>query len=334
MVNLLELIHGVQLLDKFSTPRIVDKALHAAGLDRAMLKGVSGFIPYAAEAVLIESVARAIGERHLGARIGKEFHYSAYGAYAHYVLSAPDLASALDRGRRALLVTHPGSEIVQRTTDTHLVVGRSSGGLSVTGHQHLDEAALFIIGHVARHFLGSHWKPDWVEIPEGHGNDVTVLEELLGSTVRVGATMPSIAIRLADLAAVNPAPPNPEKTTSLNELAKLMGVAPSQTMQDAVVQVLSITLATHVTHENAVAKLLSIGVRSLQRALKEEGTTFRKIRAQVVSQRASRLLADTDMPLDEIALTMGFSEPRSFRRAFKSETGLTPSTFRETGMGK
>lgn len=328
MVNLLELEHVVQLLEEFSSPHVVDKALRTAGLDRSMLEGVSGFIPYAAEAVLIESVARTINDRHLGARIGKNFQYSAYGAYAHFVLAAPNLATALDRGRRALLLTHPGSEIVQRQTDTHLVVGRNSEGQSVTGHHHLDEGALFVIGHVARHFLGSGWKPEWVEVPSAQGIDE--LEALVGAPVRIGAAMPSVAIRLTDLTALNPAPPDEHHSITLSELGNLMGIAPTQTMADSVAQVLSITLATRITKEKTVAKLLCIGVRSLQRALKEEGTTFRKIRAQVVLHHASFLLADTDMPIEQIAAKLGFSESRSFRRAFIGATGLSPTAFRNT----
>lgn len=334
LVNLIELKHVVQLLEKFSSRRIVNKGLRAAGLDRAMLEGVSGFVPYAAEAILIERVARVIGDRHLGARIGRDFDYLAYGPYANFVLAAPDLASALDRGRRALLLTHPGSEIVLRETNTHLIVGRNSEGSSVTGHHQLDEGALFVIGHVVRHFLGLDWKPDWVELPGVRGGDVTVLEELVSAPVRVGAEIPSIAIRLVDLAALNPAPPQPNQTISLAELGELMGIAPAQTMEEAVVQVLSITLATHLTNESNVAKLLCIGVRSLQRALKDEGTTFRRIRERVVSHRASSLLADTDIPLEQIALKLGYSEPRSFRRAFKSSTGLSPSAFRETKIAE
>lgn len=332
MVNLLELEHVVQLLEQFSSRPIVDKALRTAGLDRAMFEGVSGFVPYAAEAILIESVARAINDRHLGARIGKHFQYLTYGAYAHFVLAAPDLASAFDRGRRALLLTHPGSEIVQRETDTHLVIGRNSEGLSVTGHHHLDEGALLVIGHVARHFLGPDWKPDWVEVPEAQSNNVSALEDIVGAPVCVGAPIPGIAVRWADLTALNPAPPMPDQTTSLDELGKLMGIAPVQTMKDAVAQILSITFATQLTSESAVAKLLSIGVRSLQRALKNEGTTFREIRAQFIFRRASSLLVDTDMPLEQIALMFGFSELRSFRRAFKSAAGLSPSAFREANM--
>ncbi len=329
MVNLVELVHVVELLDRFAARLIVDRALRSAGLDRAMLDGVTGFIPYAAEAVLVDSVARAIGDRHLGARIGQAFDYSAYGAFSHFVLGAPDLASALERGRRALLFTHPGSEITLRETETHLVVGRDSKGLSVVGHHHLDEGALFVIGQVARHFLGAEWTPDWAELPETNARELAVLEDLLGTTIRAGAPVPSVAIRLTDLAAFNPGPPKPERTMSLGELGLLMDIAPSRTMEDAVVQMLTITSASGQTDERSIARLLAIGPRSLQRALRGEGTTFREVRLRVVCDRARSLLSETDMSLAEIGKFLGYSDPRSFRRAFKDSTGHAPSGFRK-----
>jgi len=119
---------------------------------------------------------------------------------------------------------------------------------------------------------------------------------------------------------------------SLGELGRLMGIAPAQTMEDAVVQMLSITFSTGLADENTVARLLAIGPRSLQRALRREGTTFRRVRLQVVSDQARSLLSETDMSLAEIGKVLGYSDPRSFRRAFKDSTGLSPSDFREAAQ--
>lgn len=328
LVNLIEFVHVVDLLDQYASRSIVDKALLSTGLDRAKLTKVAGFVPYAVEAVLLETVARAIGDRHLGARIGRDFEYSSYGAYSHFVLSAPDLASALDRGRRALILTHPGSEIVIRETATHLVVGRNTEGLSVIGHRHLDEGALFVIGHVVRHFLGPEWRPDWVEIPNANGNKVTELGKLVGASIRIGAPMPAIAIRLADLSTINPALTSPERNISLKELGALMGITPVQTMEDTVVQIFHITPTTGLMSEDFVAKLLAVGSRTLQRALKAEGTSFRHLRGQYLKARALSLLSETDTPIEIIGKELGYAEPRSFRRAFKGWTGFSPAAFR------
>lgn len=328
LVNLVELTRVVELLDQRAQRRIVDKALDAAGIDRAILDGSTGFVPYAAEAVLIETVARETGDRHLGAWLGREFNHTTYDAYSVYVMSAPDLAAALDRGRRALLYVHPGSEIVIRRTATHLVVGRDSAGLSVVGHRHLDEGAIFVIADVATHFLGANWKPDWVELPNVRESELAELEGLFGTSVRTDREIPSIAIRLSDLSAPNPGLPESDMSLTLGELSKLMGVAPAQTTVQAVQQVLDMSFKSGVADERTVARFLAISSRTLQRALRAEGVSFRKIRAAAVTKRAKSLLSQPDNAISDISTKLGYTDPSAFRRAFKKATGMSASEFR------
>lgn len=50
--------------------------------------------------------------------------------------------------------------------------------------------------------------------------------------------------------------------------------------------------------------------------------------------KASTLLATTDMNVTEIALSSGFSDANYFARAFKKETGYTPTQYREYVQNK
>ena len=70
-VTIVEFSHVIELLDRHASPAIVDAALKAINIDRTLQSVSSGFVPYAAEAALLETVARAIGDRHLGARVGR-----------------------------------------------------------------------------------------------------------------------------------------------------------------------------------------------------------------------------------------------------------------------
>ena len=47
-------------------------------------------------------------------------------------------------------------------------------------------------------------------------------------------------------------------------------------------------------------------------------------------EHASHMLANTDTPLSEIALTCGFSDQSHFCAMFKSHTGMTPAKFRDS----
>ena len=55
---------------------------------------------------------------------------------------------------------------------------------------------------------------------------------------------------------------------------------------------------------------------------------------QVRVERARQYLAESDAPLAEIALRVGYSDQSHFTTAFKRLTGLTPSRFRKTSRNR
>ena len=59
-----------------------------------------------------------------------------------------------------------------------------------------------------------------------------------------------------------------------------------------------------------------------------EGTSFREVKATFIETRARELLAESDLGLDEIARSLGYREPNSFRRAFRTWMGLSPRAYR------
>lgn len=78
-----------------------------------------------------------------------------------------------------------------------------------------------------------------------------------------------------------------------------------------------------------VADRLATSPRSLQRALADEGTTFRELLDDVRKELAIGHLRDPAIGVAQIALLLGFSEPSAFHRSFKRWTGTTPSQFRQ-----
>ena len=77
-----------------------------------------------------------------------------------------------------------------------------------------------------------------------------------------------------------------------------------------------------------VARRLGVSARTLQRALKTEGTEFQRLLEQVQFEMAKRLLAERRHTADEIAFVLGFSDRNSFHRAFRRWSDVTPMAFR------
>ncbi|MEM9839544.1 MAG: helix-turn-helix domain-containing protein [Pseudomonadota bacterium] len=84
--------------------------------------------------------------------------------------------------------------------------------------------------------------------------------------------------------------------------------------------------------QTAVADALGMSVATLRRRLVDEGASFRGLRTETLRAKAEGLLR-TDMPLVHVAERLGFSDVRSFSRAFKTWTGLTPNTMRRSARG-
>ena len=109
------------------------------------------------------------------------------------------------------------------------------------------------------------------------------------------------------------------------ELARTRPTDPRLTAQ--VKRVLHDVLRSADANVDVVAKRLGIPSRSLQRRLKDEGTSFQAIREELRRELADRYLRE-GLAVAEISFLLGFSEPSAFFRAFKRWTGSTPIAHR------
>ncbi len=82
---------------------------------------------------------------------------------------------------------------------------------------------------------------------------------------------------------------------------------------------------------DAVAQRLSMSKRTLQRRLSKEQTSFQDVLQDTRRSLACHYLKESDLPSSEVAFLLGYSDPNSFYRAFKSWTGKTPEAMRTEG---
>lgn len=79
-----------------------------------------------------------------------------------------------------------------------------------------------------------------------------------------------------------------------------------------------------------VAKKLRSSPRTLQRRLRDEGTSFADLLADVRHELALRHLQNPMVSIQEVAFLLGFSDASTFHRAFKRWTGTTPAEHRRS----
>jgi len=83
-------------------------------------------------------------------------------------------------------------------------------------------------------------------------------------------------------------------------------------------------------HQLSIADDLHVSLRSLQRKLKDEETTFKILLEDTRRELAMQYLREAHRSVGEIAYLLGFSEPSNFTRSFRRWTGHSPAEFRET----
>ncbi|MEJ5991588.1 AraC family transcriptional regulator [Ramlibacter sp. PS3R-8] len=80
----------------------------------------------------------------------------------------------------------------------------------------------------------------------------------------------------------------------------------------------------------ALASLLNVSARTLHRQLKDEGASLQQLKDEVRMEKSRELLWRTAKPLKQVAAAVGFRNEKSFARAFRQWTGVSPGEFRRS----
>ena len=68
--------------------------------------------------------------------------------------------------------------------------------------------------------------------------------------------------------------------------------------------------------------------RTVQRRLRAEGLRYQSVLDRTRERLARGYLATSALPVDTIAFLLGYDDPASFYRAFRTWTGTTPEAVR------
>jgi AraC-like DNA-binding protein len=85
-----------------------------------------------------------------------------------------------------------------------------------------------------------------------------------------------------------------------------------------------------IPRKDMVSKRLGLTERTFQRKLQQYDCSYQQLLDEIRLEQAKELLTQTELPAQEIAIRLGFSEPRSFHRSFKKWLDTTPGEYRDS----
>ncbi|UYB54243.1 AraC family transcriptional regulator [Xanthomonas sp. AM6] len=280
-----------------------------------------------------EAADREFDDRSMGLSFGANGMSSGYGIASLVALHAPDFSGALAALSRYKRLTCPELVEVDVTGSEAIVRYRWLQATSEVPRLLVDMtmASLFQLAKVG---TGSKVKPIRLELSRP-SKDREMLQNHFGCPVVFGAMSDAMVFERSALDAAF-------VTANGGAFARLVrdldGELASGAGYPAPIAELRVTIARQLSEGRqasvaAVAGRLNVSKRTLQRRLDGHKTSFQQQLADVRRTIARRLLANTKFDTVAIAMALGFVEPNSFTRAFRSWEEQTPLHWRQQNEG-
>jgi AraC-like DNA-binding protein len=181
---------------------------------------------------------------------------------------------------------------------------------------------------LARGFLGTQWRPSWVELPYRRDREAGQLEAYLDIPIRFDAGAIGIPLGEQELAQLALVPP---ERGPLLTYGDVVSAADGDVRNDdvaALQQIVQLRLLEGKSDIDGAASLAGLGLRTLQRRLARENLSYRQLLEDARLRRALALIRESRLPLSEIASMLGYEYPGNMTRAIRRATGQAPSALR------
>lgn len=171
---------------------------------------------------------------------------------------------------------------------------------------------------------GKKWRPESIDLNMPESKTVEAASLLTKSKINFSQTVSAISIERSLLKTpVHIKPPasvninrnmqadlNTEFVTSIRQIMKSYAYDKHGTLED-------------------IASIAGISVRTLQRRLTDHQLKFSDLLNQAKFECAKDKLQTTDIPISEIAISLGYSDAANFSRAFHRWAEVSPRDFRQ-----
>jgi len=298
--------------------------LTAAGLDASALDVAGNTIPYAAFAKLLDEGARRSGCAHFGLLGGQAWHLSSLGMLGELIRHSATVGDAL---RTGVVYHHLNSQ-------GGVVFLRQDGAVAEFGYaiyhrverraNEIYDAVLATLVNFMRELCGAGWVPSEVLVAHAAPADASPYRRLFRCPVRFDAELNALRFGAHWL----DQPVAGADRNALRELRRQADALAQPELIDRLRRSLRVLLLKGVASGDAVADMLAMHRRTLNRRLEALGTTFREVLDDVRFDAACELLAATQLPLDDVAAALGYAGVSPFSRAFRRRAGTAPGQWR------
>jgi len=306
-----------------------DELMRKAGLSGWQLESPDARISTRSMRNLWRAVIERLNDPILGLHVGASISAAQLGLVGYAMSYSQNLEEALNLlSRYARILSEAVQYELKRAGDTGVLI--VSAHPSLVALRHPVEAGLVLISAIAREITQSGLLPLGIDLPSQmpksaneyrsafacplHFNQpnaaITFSREQLRLPLKLAD--PTLGAYLDDLAAIQ-----------LDEIADQ-----DSSLIGRVRQTVWKMLPDGRPDLWQTAAAMGISARTLQRRLREQGTSFSSVLDSLRRELSDEPLADRKLAVSEVAFLLGYSEPSAFQRAFRRWRGVSPARFR------
>ena len=306
----------------------VDAILSATGVESSILSDVDAYVTQDQYRNIWQEITQRSGQPDVGLQLADFAHAGTFDLLGYMIQSSLNLGESITRIIRYARLLNEGVEFQLKTQGQVAQITHKIPTVPLP----LSASSQWVLANLlqrTRDMTGLNWTPISVGFRHPLPKNLTAYQQKFRCPLEFNQPVDFIQMELELLQA-----PMLQAEPGLCAVLERYGedllkrFPPVSTFLDTVRGVIIEELLKGNVGYERVSTRLGIVSRTLQRQLREAGTSYREVLDEIRRELSVYYLRNSDMAICEVAFLLGFSETSSFNRAFKRWYDLSPGNFR------
>ena len=304
-----------------------DPIFENAGFNREDFEDTENRLPYVSCSRLLADCVKVTGCDHFGLLLGQMAGPSYLGVAGFLASTASTVGQALQALVENLDLHDEGGACSLQIEDEYCRLSFSIHEPGVSAIAQIHDMSVVIMCEIMRAWCGREWNASQVHLLRKKPRDPAPHIRYFRTAVLFDAQYCGIVFPNHNLQLKPPAA-DEFLHQHLEQEACLLHQMQHQEIMEMLPAVLQRCLLQDQCKARDIADAFGIQERTLHRRLKSAGTSFRHELDSVRQSLSIQLLNVSDLPVYDIATSLGYADSSGFIRAFRRWTGSSPASWR------
>ena len=280
---------------------------------------------------LLDTCAAMSDDINFGLHMADYLELTRIGTYGYLLLNAPTIREFLELAARYYPLIYQGGRLALSTSGAVARFRYTILRPCSPDPRHLNEWTIGYFARFIRSRIDPSWVPDCATFTNPAPDNLDELRQTFGSNLEFNSKLTGLDFDAGLLdTPITVANPVLLRIISHHADDLIQELGRKHPFRAHVRLLIMEGLEHNQAKAEIVARKLNMSLSSFKRRLQESKLNFRELREGIINDLSRRALAETSLPVSDIAIKMGYSELSAFTRAFSRISGSAPLAYRRS----